>query len=149
MPKLGALPYALRLLKYRMRSKSEVVERMKQKGYPETEIADTVSDLEKNQLIDDELFAKSLTRGRMAISHRGKRAVLWELRQKGVDKELASKTLSEVTPEVELETAKELLEGRQRVWRGLDPATIKRRMIGLLQRRGFSMDIILKLLREL
>ncbi len=73
-----------------------------------------------------------------------------ELIQKGIDKELIEKTLSNYREEEEIELAKELTQRKlTRSYQNLDKITTKRRLYGFLQRRGFSYDIIQEVMKEL
>ncbi len=131
-----------------MRSKSELRKSLLERGYPESEVDQTIVELEGFGLIDDQRFAKSLADSRVAISRRGRQAILFEMIKKGLDKELINSTLSEISDEEELSAAQSLLKGRERQWAKLDHVAKKRRALGLLQRRGFSSKVVREALRE-
>ncbi len=142
MPKRSATAYALYLLGRKARSKREIVEKLRAKEYPESEIAATVSQLEKNRLIDDVIFSKIYAEDKVRIYRRGRHRIALELLQKGIDKELIQEVTKNINSEVELEAARSLLESKTRQWRQLTDRQRFERSVSLLQRRGFSGAII-------
>jgi regulatory protein len=138
MPKRSATAYALYLLGRKARSKREIVEKLRAKEYPESEIAATVSQLEKNRLIDDVIFSKIYAEDKVRIYRRGRHRIALELLQKGIDKELIQEVTKNINSEVELEAARSLLESKTRQWRQLTDRQRFERSVSLLQRRGFS-----------
>jgi regulatory protein len=137
MPKRSATAYALYLLGRKARSKREIIEKLRAKEYPESEIATTVSQLEKNRLIDDVIFSKIYAEDKVRIYR-----IALELLQKGIDKELIQEVTKNINSEVELEAARSLLESKTRQWRQLTDRQRFERSVSLLQRRGFSGAII-------
>lgn len=142
MPKRSATAYALYLLGRKARSKREIIEKLRAKEYPESEIATTVSQLEKNRLIDDVIFSKIYVEDKVRIYRRGRHRIALELLQKGIDKELIQEVTKNINSEVELEAARSLLESKTRQWRQLTDRQRFERSVSLLQRRGFSGVII-------
>lgn len=138
MPKRSATAYALYLLSRKARSKREIIEKLRAKEYPESEIATTVSQLEKNRLIDDVIFSKIYAEDKVRIYRRGRHRIALELLQKGIDKELIQEVTKNINSEVELEAARSLLESKTRQWRQLTDRQRFERSVSLLQRRGFS-----------
>lgn len=138
MPKRSATAYALYLLGRKARSKREIIEKLRAKEYPESEIAATVSQLEKNRLIDDVIFSKIYAEDKVRIYRRGRHRIALELLQKGIDKELIQEVTKNINSEVELEAARSLLESKTRQWRQLTDRQRFERSVSLLQRRGFS-----------
>jgi regulatory protein len=146
--KKPALEYALFLLKFRLRSKNEIIGKLREHKYEQDEIDEVISDLESHNLINDERFVKSFIRSRLEISRKGPYYIRMDLFKHGItDKDLIDKYLKEIQPEDELEIAKQLLESRKRQWSNLDPLAKKRRAISLLQRRGFGTKTISSLIK--
>lgn len=80
----------------------------------------------------------------------GRRRMTWELRQKGVGKGLVEEAVEEVWEgRSELEVAKDVARRRLKAYRGLDAPTIRRRLKGYLERRGFPYGDIVEVVREL
>lgn len=126
---------ALRFLKYRPRSTWEVRHYLQRKGESEARIEAVVAKLQAGQWLDDGAFARFWVENRQAFRPRGKRALRWELRRKGVDEATIEAALAEVDGEAE---AVALALQRAERWKGLDARTFRQRMLGYLIRRGFD-----------
>ena len=100
------------------------------------------------QLIDDEAFAKAFVSSRLNQRGKSLSAIRRELRQKGVSDELIEAATAEIDAAQELEVAIEVAINRNRRLSGLDDRTRRRRLTGLLQRRGFSGPVLSRALRE-
>lgn len=138
---------ALRFLGYRMRSTSEVRQRLRQKGFMADEINAALEFLCKYDYIDDMKFAMALIEDRMRLGGYGKIRITQELRQKGVSSSDIDLAYGELFPDgeqletAELETAKGLLYSRHRGNDIEDTAELRRTMAYLL-RRGFSSSTV-------
>lgn len=86
---------ALYLLEYRDHSRNELIEKLcKNTPY---DVAGEVADrMEELGFLNDLEYAKKLANKLMIGKSRGERRVLWEMQQKGVDKEIALEALAEV-----------------------------------------------------
>lgn len=138
----AALRAATRLLRYRDRTRSELDRRLREQGFDKGSRAAVLSKLEEHGYIDDLRFARRFVEGRQARRPSGRRALAWELKRKGVGRETAESALQELlTEEAELKMAVEVL--RRRLSRAQDvDERARRRLYGLLSRRGFDHDTI-------
>lgn len=134
--------YALRLLNYRPRSRKEILQRLKRKGFNDIEISITVDHLERAGLINDDILAAGLLRHAVEKKFLGRRGAELFLYKRGIERSLIDKTLSSHTKETEEAAAKRLVEKRLRVLKGCPDKIIRRRLYGMLQRRGFISDVI-------
>ncbi len=144
---------ALNLISYRARTRTELRRRLVQKDFRPARVDVCLDQLAEKGLIDDRAVAAAFTRDRLRHRPRGTRAIAAELRRKGVDPELAKRTISEVfeTEEVD-DDALARTVGRQWVARqnaatraalaspDASPERIKaqRRLMAYLSRRGFG-----------
>ena len=140
---------ALRLLEYRARSRQELTQRLRRKGVEPPVIDETLARLTAQGYVNDEAFARQWVESRLRTGH-GRRRIALELRVKGI----ASATIREALGELadaahEAEAAGQLARARLRLWRGLAPAAQRRRVYGLLQRRGYAADVIERALARL
>lgn len=142
MPKPSALDRALRLLNYRLRGRQELEQALRQRHYTDADIAAAIDQLIAVGLVDDERFARTLAETRVLVSRRGRQAIFFELLKKGIDKELIESTLANLDQGAELEAAQSLAESRLKRWSDLDPLKRRMRLLSLLQRRGFSGQVI-------
>ncbi|MDQ0193415.1 regulatory protein RecX [Paenibacillus wynnii] len=138
----------LRYLGHKPRTALEMTRRLRQKEIGETIIAETLQRLQREQYIDDPLYAKQWAEQRITNQRKGKMWIRQELREKGIDKSLIAEALDDITPEQEQQSA--LLSARKK-WnliRGEVPD--KRRKTGAyLMRRGFSGEMVRQVLQIL
>ena len=78
------LNIALHYLKFRPRSVFEIEKKLKEKKISEEEIQKTVGVLKKNQLLDDEKFAKMWVRDRNLLKPEGSYLLKMELKKLGI-----------------------------------------------------------------
>lgn len=134
--------YALKLLRYRSRSAKEMTERLKRKGFDSEEINNTMEYLQDEGLIKDEALAPELLRYAIEKKHLGRKGIKMFFSHRGIKKDLIDETLSELSEETEKEAALRFVEKKLKILRNYPQNIIKRRLWGMLQRRGFSSDII-------
>ena len=77
-----------------------------------------------------------------------RRALAHELRRKGVDPEVAEQALEQIDDDTELAAARELARRRARATRGLDPVKRRRRLAGMLARKGYSPGVTMRAVAE-
>jgi regulatory protein len=93
-------------------------------------------------LVDDRDFAEQWVRSRHVNAGKGKRALVSELRTKGVDDEVITAALAGVDPTAERVRAEQLVADRLRRERNTDDdAKLTRRLVGMLARRGYEQSM--------
>jgi regulatory protein len=88
------LEAAARSLSGAPRSRKNLEERLIASGYPEVHVRAAVARLVEIGLIDDERFGQALLDSRDRSRQRGDRALLHELKRRGIDDELAQRLLA-------------------------------------------------------
>ena len=123
-----------------MKTRFQLAEILKKREIPD-EIAQLALDrFTEAQLIDDAVFAAAYVRTRLE-NGRSVSAIRGELRRKGVAQDLIEAQLAGVDSEREQEIANRLAANRYSRMLNLDAEVRKRRLLGFLQRRGFSQSI--------
>lgn len=97
--------------------------------------------LKRLELLDDTKFASWWVDQRMSFRPRGKRALMAELRQKGVSQETVKEVLAKTEID-ETKVAKDLLKKYQYKWERLPKGERKKKKSGYLARKGFGWEII-------
>ena len=141
-----ALNYAVRLLAGRDRSQRELHDRLKRRKHAEPVIRDTIARLNELHLIDDQRFAETLARDRIAFGRRGKRLIAQELRRKGVTGTAIDQALAQAGNEEEAARAV-ILKAAGRYAKE-EPRMRYRKLYALLARRGFAPPVISRILAE-
>jgi regulatory protein len=131
----------LRLLTVRARTRAELAGQLAKRGYPDdvsTRVLDRLADV---GLVDDVDFAEQWVHSRRVNAGKGKRALAAELHTKGVDNDVITSVLSDISPDAERDRAEELVRKKLRHENLSDQAAdarVTRRLVGMLARRGFS-----------
>lgn len=136
-----ARDYGLYLLNFRMRTEKEIRDKLKEKSFSQEVIDKTLESLAGYGFIDDEKYAELYLKQR--ISQRGARTIEHELAKKGVDREIASELLAEMS-EAEEEAALAACEKKYRnlKGRGMDEAKIQEKTYRFLLSRGYDYNMI-------
>lgn len=142
-----SITLAVKYLALRQRSVKEVKDYLKRKGYDDNLIDDTISYLEEKNYLNDYEFAQSFIRDKSYLNKYGINKIRYELMNKGVSREIISKTLRFDTDE-EYNNAIELANKKMKSYRNQDRDSIYRKLGGFLQRRGYRYDTVSKVLRE-
>jgi regulatory protein len=122
--------------------------RLEKKGYSEDETNETLHFLKQTGLIEDRLLALGLLRDAIERRHLGRKGIEAFLYQRGIDRDLINELLFHHTNEVEIETAKRLIEKKIKRLKNHPKDIVRRRLIGMLRRRGLSTDVIKRALTE-
>lgn len=140
---------ALRFLKIRPRSVAEIKERLEIKGFQAQEIDETLQWLQNTKLLDDRSFTKSWIQYRLARPF-GFRRIIAELKAKGIDQALIEEAVGAARGETdEALTALALAKRRWQRLQGIELQKKKKRMYDFLIRRGFGMDVVMKVVKQL
>jgi regulatory protein len=138
---------AYRYLSHRDRSTRETADHLKKKGFEEAVVQETLCYLKEANYLDDRRFAEHWARTRAENKQFGKFRLRQELIGKGLSKDLIDETLDTLFETVkEIDLARAVVEKKLPSMQDLNPDKKKSRLIGLLQRKGFSSDVIYKVL---
>jgi regulatory protein len=140
-----AVQASLRLLSVRPRSRRELRDRLRRKGFRQPAIEAAVDRLLRWGYLDDADFARQWIAQRQATRPRGRRLLEVELRAKGIDPEAVSEAVEAAGLDEETTALRVASKYRERL-AGLDPLTRQRRLAGVLQRRGFDWEVIRRVL---
>lgn len=137
---------AMRFLSYRPRSIAEVERNLRDKGFEDGIISQTVTRLEELNLLDDAEFARYWVEQRETFKPRGRLALQQELTEKGVPRAIIETAVASVD---ETAAARQAAQKKLPRWQNMDEQTFRRKLGGYLQRRGFSYEIVREISDEL
>ena len=140
-----------KLLKFatlRLRSEKEIRLWLKRKKVHESLHAKLFDRLNHLDLIDDEKFAKWWVEQRQSFRPKPKRILAGELRIKGINNEIIKKVLGEEKIDEE-KMARELLGKKAYKWKNLKGFELKQKMSQYLAQKGFSWEIVEKVVKLL
>jgi len=147
-PEAIARQICLRLLSAAPRTQAQLAAALRRRGVPDDAAAAVLERFAEVKLIDDEMFARAWVESR----HHGRglagRALGAELRKRGVASDDIATALSQLDPEQELATARELIERRLAATAGMPVPARMRRLTGVLARKGYSPGLAYRVIRE-
>lgn len=132
-----ALNRAVRLLSVRARSSREIELRLTVACYLADTVEMVLTKLQNERLLDDRAFAQQWARER-AAKQIGRARILQELRQKGIDDELAQTAVNRLGVQRQDEGALALAAKLLRRYHALPAAEARRKAIPAMRRRGYS-----------
>ena len=148
MTHLSPLNYAFRLLSFRMRSKDEMRGRLVKKGYTGSEVNEVLDKLERLNYLNDTEFARMWVKNRVESKPLGSALIRRELKQKGIAPDIIKDVLDESLKGYdEYEAARELVLKKISKSNTRDDRLLQR-LSGYLDRRGFSYEVIQKVLKS-
>ena len=141
---------ALGLLKFRPRSESELRSRLAEKGFGAVAAQTVVEDLKRTGLVGDARFARYFAAGQVSRKPVGRRLLMSKLRSKGIEPALAEEAVQAAAGgKDEWELAREAASRRAPSLAGLPREAARRRLFGYLSRRGFSSEVVYKVVKEI
>ena len=138
----------LRQLAMAPRSRSELLQKLAQRGCSAEVAVAVVDRMAEVGLVDDEAYASMLVRTQHAGRGLARRALARELRTKGIHVDLAELALSTISDEDERDRARALVDKKLRAMHGLGIEVQTRRLAGLLARKGYSSSMTYAVIRE-
>jgi regulatory protein len=143
-----ALSYGVKLLSVRPYSERKLKEKLVQRAFAADEISAALKRLREERFLDDRRYAEDFVRARLASRPRTGPALIRDLLQRGVAMPIAGEVAKKLTPpESQLDLARELIRRKAAQYAHVDEQTRRRRLTGLLARRGFSFSIIQQALK--
>lgn len=146
--KSKALNYTLNLLSYRQRSEKEIYNSLKRKGFEESYIENAMDYCRENGYLNDKTFAESFIRDKINLNKLGPQRIKYELMLKGISKDIIDESLI-VDSDDQYDAAMELALKKLNSYKNDDKNSIYRKLTGFLGRKGYSYDIISKVLKEI
>ena len=133
----SAYQQALRWIETRDRSIAEIQRNLQQRGISEEIISEVMARLQRSGLIDDSRFARLWVENRNEFRPRGRRALTYELRGKGIDQSAVEDVLADFDDGA---AAYDAAHRYTRKIQQLPWLEFKRKLFGHLARRGFNYE---------
>lgn len=126
-----------------------MAERLRRKGYQEEVITELIDYLRRLNYLNDLDFAKSWARNRMSTKPIGISLLSYELKTKGVSGQIVDEIIQQIEADYdEYELAEGIAARRAKRYSRLDRFKSKRRVYDYLKRRGFSSEVISKVMKK-
>jgi regulatory protein len=134
----AAYQKALNFIQYRERSEAEVQQHLKEQNLSEEIAEQVIERLRRSGLVDDQRFAHAWIENRTEFHPRSRRALAYELRQKGIDSGAIQDALQDVDEE---QLAFQAAVKQFRKFQSLEWPDFRQKMLGFLARRGFNYEV--------
>ncbi|GEM_PF-3598695 len=131
----------LRQLSITDRSRQQLIDAQLKRGIRREIAEEMVEHYEETGLVDDTQFAVHFVEKRMAERPLSKSELARQLMNKGVSDRAISAALESVDASDEWDAALAIATKKVSQSGGLDPEVVERRVWGMLQRRGYSIDV--------
>ncbi len=141
-----AFNYSLKFLSFRNRSTKEIYDYLIKKNFVEETINIALKKLTDMKFLNDEDFARSWIESRQKYKNKSKFILKSELRMKGVNNDTIEPLLKDAIDD--FETAKMAYEKKKKTLSRFSQEEFNKKMAGFLGRKGFSWEIISKLLKK-
>lgn len=140
---------ALEYLGSRLHSTAELRRKLTRREYGDAVVDAVLADLARLGYLDDARFAKTKALSAAQHKHHGRRRAFLELIKSGVKGDVADKALADVYAEHDsTAVARQLAQKQAPRLKKLDPLVARRRLVGMLQRRGFDYGSIKPVIDE-
>jgi regulatory protein len=150
MDKKQALSRAMALCSQKEYNESEIRGKLKFWGVEHDDIDDIIGELIREKFIDDLRFAIAFARDKTRLNHWGRVKIRYMLSMERIRHTVIDQALAEIDEEAYHETLRELLEKKSRELKGeSNPYTKKQKLVKFAQGRGFEVDLVLSVLKEM
>lgn len=137
---------AVSFLDARPRTEGEIRKKLKTIGCEEPDIEKVIARLKECGLVNDEQFSHLWVEDRNLFKPRSRRALRYELKQKGVPEEIIQQALENTD---DYRAAFVLADQRKSRWSGLEWKDFKQKAGNYLAGKGFGYDVVRETLRQL
>ncbi|MBB6635315.1 regulatory protein RecX [Cohnella thailandensis] len=139
---------ALLLLDRKARTRKELEQALKRKGFEAEAIAGCIDRLAKHRLIDDANYAARFAEQKVANQRKGSRLVRQQLRSRGVAKQDVDTAISSLESGVERNAAMEFALKKWPSVKGERRREREHKLLGMLLRRGYPTSIAVEAVRH-
>ncbi len=143
-----AFDSAAKLLSHKMRTRSELAGRLKEKNIEEQAVESALDKLASYGYVDDAAYAKEYVQGAVHTGRWGRKAVEYRLKEKGLEQSVIDEAMELYTEEDEKENARRQLQTAAARLKNDDKRKQKQKIYAALARHGFDYGVISTLLSE-
>ena len=136
-------------LNFKLRTAKEVYEKLEKLEVSDEVINQVLQQLMDHGFINDQFYAESYVRENFALQKKGPKAVVFELKKKGVNDSIIQKALAEFDEATQLNQAIEIAQKYVDRQGNAPVKTVKQKVYGFLMQRGYDLDIVRSVISEL
>ena len=144
----AARAVCLRLLSHGPRTRAQLAGALRRRGVPDDVAESVLGRFAEVGLIDDAVFARAWVESRHHSRGLARGLLAAELQQRGVDAADVRAAVAVLAPDEEIQTARRLVAKRAAATRGRPLPGRVRQLVGLLARKGYSVGLAYRVVRE-
>lgn len=141
--------YAVRLLAITKRSRKELAQKLKSKGYDAGITGQILDRLESQGILNDRALVQESVQRAVREKRLGRRRISFELKRKGAGEAVIQSALSQYSPEEERANALELAQTQWTKLKRVEPRKRKKRLYDFLTARGFEFELIREIVSQI
>jgi regulatory protein len=142
----AALEKARQYCAYQERCISEVTKKLKEWDLETENIKSIITQLEKENYVDEDRFARVFAGGKFRIKKWGKNKITAALRMKKIPEECIQLGLKEIDDQEYIETMISIINKKKEEYNELDNVIIRNKLYNFVLSKGYEKHIILKYL---
>jgi regulatory protein len=139
---------ALNYISIKIRSKEEIYNYLNKKGYEKEDINNTINRLEKNKLINDDLYIKSYIHDRFYLSSDGLNKIRNYLINLKLDESIIDKYIDEIDREEVLDKLNKLVDKKIKSNRNYSGNVLRMRLCSYFIEQGYNKSDIEEVLKD-
>ena len=139
---------AINYISIKIRSREEIYNYLNKKGYEKEDIVNTIDRLEKNKLINDDLYIKSYIHDRFYLSSDGLNKIRNYLINLKLDESIIDKYIEEIDREDIIDKLNKLIDKKIKSNRNYSGNILKMRLINYFIEQGYNKSDIEDILKD-
>lgn len=143
-----AFDSAAKLISHKMRTRSELADRLKERGIEEQAVEIALDKLASYGYVDDMAYAKEYVQSAVLTGRWGRRAVEYRLKEKGLEQGVIDEAMEQYTEDDEKDIVRKQLQAAVSRLKNDDVRKQRQKIYAALARHGFDFGVISALLSE-
>ncbi|WP_010663382.1 regulatory protein RecX [Marinilabilia salmonicolor] len=129
--------------------RSDIKKKLEKWDLPASDSEKVIQKLVTEKFIDEERFSSFYVRDKFRFNKWGRRKIMWQLRQKGIDQETIYQALEQIDPDEYNEKLQEVIREKIRQVKNKEPIRQKAAVIRNAVSRGYEYEEIMPLVEQL
>jgi len=133
---------------YQERCTKEIISKLKDWNLKESQIEMVIASLKKENILNEERFARAYARGKFRVNKWGRQKIGFELQLKSLPDTFVKAGLSEIDEEEYLRVLKALILKKKEELEKEKTGSIRDKLITFVQNKGYELPLIFEILKE-
>lgn len=135
--------FSLKMIKNRLRTKKEIIEKLKKSEYPSDIISSVIERLEKEKYLNDDIYSKSYIHDMIHLKMIGPLKIIKDLEMKGISKDIVLNNIKVYTKDIEYEKLNKLITKAVSNNSNKSTYILKNKIVYDMLNKGFTKSYIL------